>query len=93
MERKVKDLDWNNINSYWKLFVFFSKWKSGTQPIGSSTVYQLAKLEAAAIYVNTETEASDFLKENWREELKEGLQTFSIHGKIFNFGEFSKSKI
>ncbi|KAK6636913.1 hypothetical protein RUM43_010577 [Polyplax serrata] len=63
-----------------------SKWKSCEKSTGSSMVYQLGKLEAASIYFNTDLENGDFLSESWREDLKLGLEMFSVNEKSFDFG-------
>ncbi|KAL0275996.1 UNVERIFIED_CONTAM: hypothetical protein PYX00_003683 [Menopon gallinae] len=62
-----------------------SKWKPCTIPAGSGTVYQLARLEAMAVYLNTGLDNSGWVSDNWQEDMALGLQTFSIQGKNFDF--------
>lgn len=65
-----------------------SKWKPSTTPTGNSTVYQLARLEAMSIYCNTAMDKSGYVGVNWQGDMKEGLQTFCIQGKTFDFCKY-----
>ncbi|XP_075226529.1 intermembrane lipid transfer protein VPS13A-like [Lycorma delicatula] len=70
-----------------------SKWKPVTSVLGSTSVYQLLRVESLSVYCNpccTELIGSSpglatAAPYTWRNDMKRGLETFSINGEEFDF--------
>ncbi|KAJ9582487.1 hypothetical protein L9F63_003180, partial [Diploptera punctata] len=71
-----------------------NKWKPSITPQGASSLYQLIRMESFSIYWNPSCGASGLVSDLvgpgsapycWRNEMRRGLETFSINKEDFDF--------
>jgi hypothetical protein len=77
---------------------FSSKWKPSITTQGASSLYHLIRMESFSVYLNPSCGAYGLVTDLvdagstpycWRNEMKKGLETFSINKEDFNFSKCS----
>ena len=75
---------------------FYSKWKPSITPQGASSLYHLIRMESFSVYLNPSCGACGLVTGLvdagstpycWRNEMKKGLETFSINKEDFDFSK------
>lgn len=75
---------------------FYSKWKPSITPQGASSLYQLIRMESFSVYLNPSCGACGLVSHLvdagstpycWRNEMRKGLETFSINKEDFDFSK------
>jgi hypothetical protein len=82
--------------NFLQFLVYSSKWKPSITPQGASSLYQLVRMESFSIYWNPSCGANGLVTDLvgpgsapycWRNEMRRGLETFSINKDDFDFSE------
>jgi hypothetical protein len=76
--------------------ICFSKWKPSIAPQGATSLYQLVRMESFSVYCNPSCGAGGLVTQSvdlgcapyaWRNEMRRGLETFSISEEDFDFSK------
>jgi hypothetical protein len=77
--------------------VYFSKWKPSITPQGATSLYQLVRLESLSVYCNPSCGTGSLVTRlvgpgsapyAWRNEMRKGLEKFSISNEDFEFSKY-----